>query len=255
MTTDAEKIVKIDKELRALNNWPFQDKCNEIAELLYCQYKAEENREGGNSEGCGDLMLEWIKSRFWGYIVADHIPVFHSVYDILKAKNHIGQKNCYTYGDIDVGVWIEKVKNPDDKRVIASTRYCSCADDNTHLYILSGFASELYLDFRCRTVWPRQNSRGGYRVAKSDEHPTGWFSWGDDRDIKVPSINTYRKRNFEFGYNDCRDKGHVFTYTKSIVTGPRLDNPHWHEMRIPHALQGLRWHLAALENYEENKCS
>ena len=233
-------------------NWPFKNKCDEIAELLYREYIAENNREGEDSEGCGDLMLEWIKESFWGKIVKDHIPTFHQIWNILNEKGHIGEKNSYTYGDIDVSVWIEKVKNPTDQKVIASIRHCSAADDNTHLYILSGLEfpeySSTFEFFRCRTVWPRQNKKGGYRVAKSKKYPTGWFSWGDDRDIKRPSINTYRERDFDFSYKDCRDKGHVFTFHNN-----RCDHVHWHENRIPHALQIFRWHLDALQDHEEVK--
>ena len=237
-----------------LKNWPFKNKCDEIAELLYCQYNAEENREGGkDSSGCGDLMLEWIKERFWGLIVKDHIPIFHQIWDILNERGHAGEKNAYVYGDIDVGLWIEKVKNPKDKKVIASTRYCSVADDNTHLYILSGIEFEhdfpMGFKFRCRTVWPRANNKGGYKCVKSVKYPDGWFSWGDDRDVKTPSINTYRERDFDYSYGDCRDKGCVFTYEDE-----KCDHADWYESKIPHALTVFRWHLEALQDYEANRC-
>jgi hypothetical protein len=229
-----------------LKNWPFKNKCEDIADLLYCQYVAEENRDGEESKGCGDLMLEWIKDRFWGQIVEDHIPTFRAVYNILLKNGNTSQKNCYVYGDLDVGIWIEKTKNPKDKKVIASTRYCSMADDNTHLYIMTGLKfvdmdppDFNFLKFYCRTVWPRQKKEK--------------FHFGDDRDIKIPSLRTYQERDFKFSYQDCRDKGHVFTY--NAFMGPSLDKAHWHETRIPHALQALRWHLEALKDYERNKCS
>ncbi len=244
------KEVKLDDI--SVRNWPFKNKCDEIADFLYCEYIAEEKRGGRNSEGCGNLMLEWIKKRFWGLLVKDHIPIFNQTWDLLNEKGHVGEKNRYVYGDIDVGLWIEKVEDPTNKKVIASTRYCSMADDNTHLYIMSGLKDSQFpflFSFLCRTVWPRQNKKGGYRVIKSKEHPTGWFSWGDDRDIKIPSIHTYRERDFDFSYRDCRDKGHVFTFKNG-----ECDNAHWHENRIPHALWSLREHLAALQDYEANRC-
>lgn len=197
-------------------------------------------------------MLEWIKCRFWGLVVKDHIKIFNDVWDILNKHGNIGQRNCYTYGDRDVGVWIEKVKNSKNKKVIVSTRYCSAAAaDNTHLYIL--LESSYIVRFLCRTVWPRQNKKGGYKVVKSKRHPDGWFSWNDDRDIKFPSIKTYRDRDFKFGYEDCRDKGSVFAY-EDIGDDPQVGNAHWSELKIPSALEYLRWHLGKLKDYELNRC-
>lgn len=231
----------------------FKERCDEMGDTLYDQYYVEENSEGSNSEGCGDQMFEWVKARFWGRLVEDNMKIFHQVWKILDEKGNIGKKHEYVYGDIDVGLWIEKVKNPLDKKVIASTRYCSMADDNTHLYIMSGleYIKEFpsFLNYKCRTVWPRASYRGGYKVAVSEEYPDGWLRWGDDRDVKVPSINTYRSRDFNFSYGDCRDKGHVFTYEFGAC-----DNPHWNESRISYALRDLRWHLDALKDYEENRC-
>ena len=189
-------------------------------------------------------MIEWIKDKFWGRIIIDHVPILHQIWDILNEKGHIGEKNAYVYGDIDVGVWIEKVNNPDDKKVIASTRYCACADDNTHLYIMNNYQyfedCPMLFHFLCRTVWPRE---------KRTRYGKEYSRWGDDRDIDIPSINTYRKRNFKFSYSDCRDKGHVFT-----LEGEKSDKSTWSENRISHALTLFRWHLDALQSYEENKC-
>jgi hypothetical protein len=219
-------------------NWPFKNKCDEIGEFLYCQYKKEDAPAGGEDrEGCGDLMLEWIKSTFWGLVVRDHLKIFEKTWQLLNDGKHIGKSNAFRYGDADVDVWIEKVKNPQDKKVIASIRYCSMADDNTHLFIMTGL--KLYpqypefIKFLCRTVWP-QEKKGNYE-------------WGDDRSIEIPSIETYRKRDFEFSYRDARDKGHVFTYNQMFSNRPELDKPHWHENRISHGLRTLRWHLEVLE--------
>ncbi|KKK46864.1 hypothetical protein LCGC14_3161010, partial [marine sediment metagenome] len=85
-----------------------------------------------------------------------------------------------------------------------------------------------------RTVWPRQNSRGGYRCEPCKEYPNGWFSWGDDRDIKTPSIRTYRDRNFEYSYQDCRDKG--YTLTLIDFGGPKIEWATTHQSRIQHAI-------------------
>lgn len=224
------------------------DRARLIANTMYKQYEIEQ-RDGRD---CGSLLLDWIKERFWGKVVQDHIPIFEEIYGILSENGNIGSRNSYTHGDIDNSVWIEKTQNPDNKRVIASKCHCSCADDNTHLYILDNLTHRDILTFRCRTVWPRQSNRGGYRVAKSEKNPDGWVSWGDDRDISIPSIATYRKRDFDFSYRDCRDKGHVFTYDE--LNGPTLDHAHWHENRILPALDILRHTLNMLRDYDTNEC-
>jgi hypothetical protein len=224
---------------------PFADRCKDNGYKIYRRYIREEAR----GVGCGKLMLEWENETFWGYVVKKHIPVFNKVYKILKEHGNIGQKNAYTYGDIDVSVWIEECK---DKKVIASIRHCSCADDNTHLFIINDARYSGYGDFKCRTVWPKQNKRGGYRVQKSKKYPTGWLSWGDDRDIKVPSITTYRERNFYFSYGDCRDKGYVFTYTNFPEGDPKVVKVEMY--KIEHALWTLRCHLEMLQDYEANEC-
>lgn len=219
-------------------NWPFKNKCEDIGELLYCEYKKEEKR----GEGCGNLMLDWIENEMWANVVYDHVPIFYKVYDILLLNGNITNKNKYIYGDIDVGLWIEKTNK--DKKVIASTRYCSCADDNTHIFILRdknyGYNNR-YINFICKTVWPRS------------QRNSGW-NFGDYRDIKIPSIKTYRKYNFNFGCNDGRDKGYVFNFNYCPTLGMDLKDSRWVCGKISHALQQLRWHLEALENYHENKC-
>lgn len=227
-------------------NHPFTDRCKANGYKLYRRYM----REQGGGRDCGKLMLEWENESFWGHVVKRHIPVFNKTYKILKDHGYFGQSNSYQYGDADVDVWIEQAK---DKKVIASTRHCSCADDNTHLFIMNDARHNIFGDFRCRTVWPKQNKRRGYRVKKSKKYPTGWFSWGDDRDIKIPSIATYRARNFDFSYGDCRDKGYVFTYTNFPEGEHKVEKPDMY--KIEHGLWQLGIHLQNLQDYEANKCS
>lgn len=193
------------KSLMKKIRFPMMEKAERIAENLYRQYNIEER--GGRE--CGNLLLEWIKEHFWGIVISKHIPIFEKVWTILDKKGYT-KRNKFIYGDIDVGLWVEYPKNT-SKKVIVSTRYCAMADDNTHIFILDKEILN-WVKFRVATVWPRENSKGGYKVKKSKKYPDGWFSWGDDRDIKIPSLNTYRKRDFHYGYYDCRDKGHCFFY-------------------------------------------
>lgn len=210
-------------------------RAEELSEILYDAYK-----DGDNTGVYNDYLIECIKEKFWGRVVKDHLPIFNKTWKILNEKKYTA-KNPFVYGDDDVGVWIELTKS-ESKKVIASTCYCSCADDNTHIFILDDHSilNAHSIVFRVATVWPRQ-------INKRDKHP-----WGDDRDIKLPSLNTYRERDFRYGYYDCRDKGSCFLYEefkKGIAV--RVENAHWDEGAITNALRTLRWHLEALE--EEHK--
>ncbi len=208
----------------------------EIAELLYNAYKASD---------CGNYMVERVKKLYYGMMVKDNIPKFLAVYDVLVANGH-DAKNPYVYGDMDQGVWYEK--SPDEiTKIIATERYCSMADDNTHIFILEDYSCDRLgmkyesIYFRCMTAFPRQKSKS----KKSHQ-------WGDHRDIEQPSINTYRKYKFKYGYCDGRDETYCFNY--ETLTGC-VEDAHWKESRILWALNTLNYDYEALvENYDEYKC-
>ena len=214
-----------------------------MADRLYQAYKML-----GDS---GQYTVERIKARFYGNMVKDHIETFNELYAILEAGNH-GPKDPIVTGDYDEGAWIEKA--PDDHtRVIAIERYCSCADDNTHIFVLNEFKSEkpesisdedwllLKQDdctrFKCFTAWPRQKKSkyGG--------------NWGDHRDIEVPSINTHRKHDFKFGYGDGRDKHYCFAYDSMHGC---IKDAHWNEQRLLWALRTLKDDLFSVKLEMEN---
>jgi len=204
-------------------------KAQRLSNSLYRAYKKEQPDE------CQDLLLDWVAECFWGRIVEEHISVFHKVWNLLVEGGHT-KHNKFVHGDIDTGLWYENVKdkeNHGDRKVVVSERYCSMADDNTHIFVLDDYQEALAIlsSFKAVTVWPKEKkSRSG-------------IDWGDDRNIDIPSLTTYRKRDFDYGYNDGRDKGHVFIYQAMTK---RVDHASWNTMRIPHALQTLRWDLEAL---------
>ena len=187
---------------------------------------------------CDRLLTEWTSQKMWGMIVMDFIPKLKEVWQYLH-DNKYTKNNTLGYGDADGAIWVEYPKQleewEDKRKIIIHKSYCTCADDDTHIFILndSDFGS-LWDLLHVRTVWPRQNSRGGYAVEKSKKHPNGWFSWGDDRDIKTPSIKTYRDRNFKYSYQDGRDKG--YTLTLKTTPTPSIDWAHIHQSRIEHAI-------------------
>jgi len=192
--------------------------CKEVADFLYAEYKKSD---------MGDYMVGRVKEFFYGLMVKDHIYKFKALHEFLIKNGHT-VKNPYVYGDDDTGIWYEK--SPKSyTTIIATERYCSCADDNTHIFILNELDVD-YIKFLGVTAWPRQ-------VSERMDH-----KWGDHRDIKHPSITTFRKHGFKFGYGDARDAHYCFRYES--LTGCADDAPHV-ENRMLWALQTLT------DDYEE----
>jgi len=210
-------------------------KARRLGTSLYRAYKQEEKQD------CGKLLLDWVKECFWGAIIKDHLPVFDAVWNILNEKKHT-KNNTFDYGDYDYSVWVEYPKE-EDKRVIIAVCHCAVRDDNTTIFIESGrkwlnTEYNLGYDFRVATVWPREKSN------------KRWPNDSCDRNIDIPSLNTYRKRDFHYGYYDCRDKGHVLHYRH---WGNRVENASWSEEKIYWALWALRGHLEALKEADKGR--
>lgn len=62
--------------------------------------------------------------------VTNHIAVLEECFDLLQEGGYT-KKNRFTYGDIDNGAWSEVVG---DKKIVATERYCSMADENLYVY-------------------------------------------------------------------------------------------------------------------------
>jgi hypothetical protein len=203
---------------------PLMKKAILAADYLYKHYRTEDK----DGRDCGKLFLEWTKENFWGRIVEDNLKHFDSLYENLKANKHT-RRNKYIYGDYDYGVWIEPSKTK-HRKVIVATCYCACRDDNTTIYIKDEISPD-WIRFRVDTVWGRQKKNK--------------FNFGDDRDIDTPSLVTYRKRDFEYGYRDSRDKGHVLKYDSLHSKHGRVENAHANET-------GIYWALWSLKNHAGN---
>jgi len=170
-----------------------------LAEVTYKAMKAQGD--------CGNLTLQWMQEKLWGKIAEEEIiPATRHLFDQLKEKGH-DRKNPAVLGDIDYSTWYEEPK--ENIKVIVTTCHCSCADDNTTIYWLDDRFKDVeyegdtpWVKFKIMTAWPRETSK-----RKS-------YKWNDDRDIEKPSIHTYRKRKWKFGYSDSRDleRGFVLSY-------------------------------------------
>tara|TARA_Y100000310_G_C20368298_1_gene662292 strand:+ start:28 stop:708 length:681 start_codon:yes stop_codon:yes gene_type:complete len=210
-----------------------------VARVLYEAYTAQE----GRGVGCGELFYEWMKEEFWGRVIRDYIPIFNKTWRLLKKRGHVGNDNRWTYGDADVGVWIEEVKDK-DKKIIVSTRYCSMADDNTHIFVRrKGSCGDKNLDlyfssFIISTVWERQKK---LRKKQWDRKAVG--------DITYPSLNTYREKEFEYGREDENYHGRVVVYKDFDKL---VKKAYMSENKIDHALWTLSGHLEMLEDEYEN---
>jgi len=123
---------------------------------------------------CAKLAQEWAIEGYWGKHVANAKPLFDDCFNRLVS---IGAtfNNRLIAGDIDFGIWAVQ---EGDIRVIASECYCSCADDNIHLWI------DRPLSFRGRTC----SATGAADTRKYSEYAENW----------------------NLGYGDGRDKGYCF---------------------------------------------
>ena len=235
----------LDKELHdvheSLLKWQKKEEKEQstiIADAMYKEYTKEKER------GCHNLFLDTIKEKLWGHIVKHEVlPLFDKLYNLLVEKEHTSRKKSFVYNDTDIEVWVEEAAK--DKQVIASISHCTFADANTHLYIQEHKFSDMGMHkFIVVKVWPRE-------ITSNSTH-----EWGDDRDIDKPSINTFRKRDFHYGYRDGRDNCHILKYTeyKDFISKKcdieplkdRMSVESPDEMYIPHAIQSLEWHLESL---------
>ena len=105
-------------------------KAENFGKKLHKEYIVEEKA----GRECGLLFLQWTMNNMFGLVIKEKIQTFKDTWDILKEKGYT-KDNPLVYGDMDVSVWYEQTTKRGQK-VIATTRHCSCADDNTHLFIL-----------------------------------------------------------------------------------------------------------------------
>ncbi len=202
-----------------------------LAEILYQCYSKDQQAD------CGELLMQWSHDKFWGKVVMEYIPRLEKIWKYLY-DNKRNKNNTMDYGDCDGSIWFEPIKQkdkwPDGRKVIINKSHCSCADDRTYIFILDTSRHvSLGKVLQIRTVWDRQ-----YQSPRHRNNP-----WGDDRDIDVPSLNTYRKRNFHYGYEDMRDEGYVLTLEESCHI-PKIEYAANYASKIQHAL----WLIRHMEN-------
>lgn len=204
-------------------------KCRSFGKKLYKAYKKEEKKE------CGSLFLKWMKDCFYALVVKDHIPLFDEIWNYLNEHKITFDKKL-RFCDEDHHLWIEyPQKNYDfdqERQVIVYKNVDLCADDNTFIFIKEKSYGNKF-NFRIVTVW--------------DKEVKEKFNFKDDRDIKLPSIKTYRERNFDFGYGDGRDPGNIIVYENDKQM---CKDSAWNENRIKYALDILHECIFAIKEEE-----
>jgi hypothetical protein len=208
---------------------PFAKLCSDVGDILYTLYQREEER----GDGCGKQFLQWAKDAMYGRMVADHLKHFDSCYAKLEAKGHIGQENRFVYGDLDVGLWIEKSERR-GRKVIVSESYCTCADESITIFVKDDKAAD-WIDFRVTLACPDH-----FAEEKREEWKKvhGW----EPKSWDYPNLGNHRDADWEYGYKDFRDKFHVLNWTNSYDERGKVDGAYATENLILHTLWELRMH-------------
>ena len=100
------------------------------------------------------------------------------------------------WGDIDHFYWVEPHPK---KKIICVQVTCEARDDDTVIYMApkEWHGLKILNNFHARRCWRKQKKQK--------------WNFGDLRDFKEPSINTYSRHCFELIYGDPRDTGYCFT--------------------------------------------
>ena len=177
-------------------------------------------------------ILDWTMDEYWGMVVRDNLHCFDESWQLLNDNGYNTSKNPHYQCDDDYAVWIEPVNSIDKyykTKVIISSSSSICADDNTIIFVKD--ESELKPDkpkLRIVSVWPKQKKdKNGYMIH--------------------PSLLTYRKHGFKYGYGDLRDIGHILTYG-GIIAPYRVERACSTIPKIKRALRDLSFHHSTLVN-------
>lgn len=220
----------------------------ELGDILYDEYMKQQG------EGCGQLVIDWAKDRFYGRLVESHIPMFDTLWNKLTDNGRVSYDSGLSYGDMDNTLWAERLN--DKERIIICVNHCTCSDTPVTILRFKDYPlgdeeaaklgeehakqlRDMFTEFRVDMVW-------------SDEVKRVPACWGDHRDIIKPSLQTFRDCDFDYGYGDGRDNCHSFKFRYSHK-GPNVDKASWHEGNIVRALDDLKWWESMFDYELENE--
>lgn len=112
-----------------------------LGAILCALDKADTDRD------CTSLRHEWMMDHFWGPELHEASGQFEELHTKL-AELGATFEDRLVYGDIDVGVWAGEFT--DGSKYIGHECYCSCADDNVHIYFRDR------MNFHCRKMTPKE---------------------------------------------------------------------------------------------------
>ncbi len=161
---------------------------------------------------CVGLLLDWTLSKFWGKKLEELLPAYERAWEYLMVNNP-SKSTAISHGDLDYDLWAIPHKK---KKIVAMKCYCSCNGDDTHLFIYDKSEVDICTKFHIRTCWDRQ-TRSKYCFRDG---------WGL---VDKPSINTYKRMDFNPRYGDFRDKGYRLSYG---AINRQVDGGHSHGSKI-----------------------
>ena len=225
-----------------------QEKATNLGNILYDAYVKEK------SPGMGDLIVDWAKEHFYGRLVEDHLPMFRELWKKLNDNDHTSYDTALSYGDADVFVWAEQLD--ENTKLIIADHKCRCVDDNITIFKLKEYPDvindgTLSDDDMERTKQLNEILMSFLITTAYEKEKKSKFVYADHRGIENPSLKTYRKCNFEYGYGDGRDKTHVLNFGYSHK-GPNVEKAHWTEGRIRTALDDLHYYNDMYDEEEEH---
>ena len=206
-----------------------------LAEMLFKIQEVEE-------KDCFNLLMQWTQEKLWAKMVVKEMPKMNEIWEFLYSNGYTSKDKGHTYGDIDGTIWAECVDiggKYDKLKIIIHISHCTCADANTHIYIMSERLSYEDREFgdmklHIRKVWPREKKE----------------TW-NKKYVAKPSLNTYKKNYYKLEYGDGRDKGYVLSIDDFGVV-PKVDWAHIHEPEIQHALWLIGLMYGEIKKLEEN---
>jgi len=209
-----EKLHKLDKNRQRVSSY--------IASMLKTLSDLDVDPD------CAKLTLEWVFEKYCGWQVEEYIPVFREIHEKLSDLGAT-YKNRLVWGDADCGAWIEPHEN---KLIVCVDVYCAARDDCIYIFILDDSTSGMncFTKFHARTCYKREK-KSKYDFETWPEHS---------------SIKTYRKKDWEPQYEDFRDDGYVFSFTRFME--PKVEGAFHHYNDIYYGLFYIRAIMSGIED-------
>jgi hypothetical protein len=183
--------------------------CADVAKKLFNYNKLNHN--------CGSLHLSWLMGNYWALIVKETIlPNAIKIYDDLVAKNFNEDNKFYFHNDKAFFI-------PAKNNIKVFAHFTSNLD---YIFIMNKEK------FHVRRVYRTWNKKGYLKakeisgtLSKALMSVETLSEFNDDHYAysRRPSLNAYRKKNFNVTYGDGRDPGYVLSYNDFYALDNKLN--------------------------------